>query len=188
MMTRISECFSYTTPVILTFFCVLLLTRCDNKDPKPVNEEEVITTFTVTLVPDDGSASVTLKFYDADGEFGSIAPVVTVSGPLKAGTQYAAVIELLNETLEPVQSVSEEIVEEADAHLFCYTTTNVEVAYADEDANGLAIGLLTTWTAGAAGDARVEIALRHQPETKTGECPGPGETDAQVEFQLQIAE
>lgn len=175
-------------PAMLMLFSGLLLTGCKSEDPKPVNEEEVITTVEVTLVPDDGGATVTLKFFDEDGEFGSIAPVTTISGPLKAGATYAGAITLLNETLEPAESVSDEVAEEADAHLFCYTTTNVEVAYSDQDANGLPIGLLTTWTAGAAGNAEVEIVLRHQPGTKDGKCPGTGETDVQVTFPLQVVE
>lgn len=172
--------------VAMLMFAVFCIPGCDSEDPKPVNEEEVITTLEVTLVPGDGGAAVTLKFYDADGEFGSVAPVVTVSGPLKAGVTYAAAISLLNETNEPAESISEEIAAEADAHLFCFTARNLEIAYADEDENGLAIGLLTSWTAGAVGPAAVEITLRHQPGTKTGACPGTGETDAQVSFQLQV--
>lgn len=167
---------------------ILLVSGCDTKDPQPVNEEEVITTVTVTLVPDDESAVVTLKFYDADGEFGSVAPVVSVSGPLKASTTYAAVIELLNETLDPSESISGEVAEEANAHLFCFNADNVEIAYGDKDENELPIGLLTSWTTGEVGRGEVEIILRHQPGTKTGACPGTGDTDAQVSFELEIVE
>ena len=49
----------------------------DAPQPEAVNEEEVITTLTVTLVPTDGeSAAVTLQTRDLDGD-GPDEPVIT---------------------------------------------------------------------------------------------------------------
>lgn len=178
-------------PVLFTFllllFVSLLFSGCDNDDPKPVNEEEVITTVQITLVPEGSGIPVTLKFFDADGEQGSIAPLITVSGALKAGTAYSGVIELWNETENPPGNITEEVAEEAEAHLFCFGVSgDLAIAYEDEDANGDPIGLLTRWEAGAAGTAQVTVSLRHQDGTKTGECPGGGETDVQVVFDLNV--
>ena len=62
----------------------LLFVSCsDDDDPVAVNEEEVITTMIVTLVPSDASTNITLKTQDLDGD-GPNAPVVTVLGNLKA--------------------------------------------------------------------------------------------------------
>ena len=36
--------------------------------PEPINEEEVITTMTVTLVPDGGGTEIVLSFQDLDGD------------------------------------------------------------------------------------------------------------------------
>jgi len=168
-------------PSLLTF------SACDNDDPKPVNEEEVITTVEVTLVPEDSGIPVTLKFFDADGEQGSIAPLITVSGALKAGTVYSGVIALWNETENPPINITDEVAEEAEEHLFCFAVSgDLTVSHDDQDANGYPIGLLTTWEAGAAGTAQVTLSLRHQPGTKTGECPGGGETDIQIVFDLDV--
>ena len=175
--------------VVLVSFGLITFSGCDKDDPKPVNDQEVITTVQITLVPDGGGSPVTLKFFDADGEQGSTAPVITVSGPLTASTVYSGVIELKNETTNPVGNIAEEVAEEGDDHLFCFEPASnlISVAYADEDSNGLPLGLITTWQTGAAGTTTVTVSLRHQAGTKTGECPGSGETDVQVSFTLEIA-
>ncbi|HEX8040479.1 MAG TPA: hypothetical protein VF490_15075 [Chryseosolibacter sp.] len=157
------------------------------EDPKPVNEEEIITTMQVTLTPAGGGTPVILKFFDPDGEHGDGIPVVTASGPLAANSAYAGSISLLNETETPAGDISAEVADEANAHLFCFDVTgNVTISYADTDATGLPLGLSTSWVTGNAGQAQVVVTLRHQPGTKTGECPGSGDTDAEVMFPLSI--
>ena len=174
--------------VFLVSFALVTFSGCDKDDPKPVNDQEVITTLQITLVPAGGGSPVTLKFFDADGEQGSTAPVITVSGPLSASTLYSGIIELKNETTNPVGNIAEEVAEEGHDHLFCFEAASdlVTVAYEDEDSNGLPLGLITSWQVGAAGTTTVTVSLRHQAGTKTGECPGSGETDVQVTFNLQI--
>ena len=85
--------------VSILFLATLVFTACSNDDdnPTPVNEEEVITTLTATLVPVGGGTTITLQTRDLDGD-GPNPPVVTVSGPLVAGTTYNGSLELLNET------------------------------------------------------------------------------------------
>src|SRR5690606_19417163 len=108
---------------------------------------------------------------------------------LKAGKEYRALMELLNETATPVEDITEEIAAEADDHLFCFSVNgDITIRYEDEDSNGLPIGLVTTWVPGSAGSASVTILLRHQHDTKTGTCPGGGETDVEVTFELVIEE
>ena len=175
-----------------TFFPILVAAfsaGCDKDDPKPVNEEELITTLTVILETGEPEEGVVLRFFDEDGASGGIAPIVTVDGALKAGREYAAVIELLNETTDPAEDITAEIAEEADDHLFCFSTSeHITVTYDDEDSEGRPIGLVTTWSVSNAGDATVTIRLRHQHGTKTGECPGGGDTDIEVTFDLVIEE
>jgi hypothetical protein len=157
-------------------------------DPAPVNEEEVITTVTVVLTPNDGGTPVTLKFYDADGD-GSIAPVKTVSGNLAVFKTYSGVITLQNESQSTPVDITTEVRNEAVHHLFCFTIlsgSNLSVAASDTDSKGLPIGLSSTWTTTTTGPAAVKITLRHQFETKTGECPGNGETDVDVDFNVLI--
>ena len=165
---------------------LLLLNSCKD-DPEPVNPEELITTLTVVLTP-TGAAPVTLKFYDADGEIGSIAPVKTVSGAFAANTTYNGAITLLNEAEDPDENITAEIQAEDEDHLFCFTVTtaNVTVTATDMDSNGRPVGLASQWTTGAASTGKVKIVLRHQPGGKTGTCPGPGDTDIEVDFDIVV--
>jgi len=172
----------------LLLFSVALLASCNDDDPEKVNEEEVITDVVLLLTPTNGQ-SVTLAFSDPDGENGSQAPTIEVSGPLAANTTYDAVIALTNATTNPETDITEEIVEEADEHLFCYTPSNLNLTITaeDEDIQGRPIGLLTQWVTGAAGTGTVKVVLRHQPNgLKTGTCPGGGETDIEVDFNVTI--
>jgi hypothetical protein len=184
----------------LFLIATLLLVGCGD-DPEPPNEEELITTMIVTLTPQDGGPTVTLNFKDLDGD-GPGAPVFTYSpntggenpaAILAASTVYNATIELLNEAENPVENITEEIEDEADEHLFCFTHTglNLTFDYADTEADYLGsgsavVGLATTWTTGEASSGTVKIILRHQPGTKTGDCPGSGETDIEVTFNIVI--
>lgn len=167
------------------FATTLLLTGCDNDDPAPVNEEEVITTVEVTLTPATGNV-VTLRYFDADGDAGSTQPVIT-GGTLVANLMYTGTITLLNETESPAEDVTEEIEEEDEDHLFCFeiTSANLEVSYADQDDQGLGIGLRTSWMAGAPSQGSVTVTLLHQPGTKNGDCSG-GDTDIEVTFPITI--
>lgn len=99
----------------------LIFASCSDDDdnaPDPVNEEEVITTLTVTL--DSGSDTVVMQYQDLDGD-GPDAATVTVSGSLTANTVYDGSIVLLNETESPAENVTEEIEEEDLDHQFFYT-------------------------------------------------------------------
>ena len=104
-------------------FTTLLFVSCskdDDSTPEPVNEEEVITTLTATLVPAGQGTTITLKSQDLDGD-GPNAPVITVSGNLSAGVIYNGTIELLNEMESPAEDITEEVEEEDLDHQFFYT-------------------------------------------------------------------
>lgn len=181
---KIIKCFALFVVILFSLFA---FSACDRDDPEPVNEEEVITTIEVTLTPDGSGAQVILRFLDEDGEQGSIAPKITISGPLQPSTRYTGTIRFLNETSSPTQDISVEVREEGTDHLICFDASqNIVITYEDTDDNGLPLGLATSWLTGDAGAAEVSISLRHQAGTKTGDCPGAGETDVEVTFNLNI--
>ncbi|WP_109436349.1 type 1 periplasmic binding fold superfamily protein [Aquimarina sp. AU119] len=178
----------------LTVFSVagLILTSCSSDDdaPAPVSEEEVITTMEVTLT--DGTDTVTLRFFDADGADGPTAPTGTASGPLKASTTYTGSISILNETEDPAENVNEEIEEEADEHQFFYVTDDlgISTAYTDKESDyenasgvqftsenpvGLTFSLTTTATT---GDGMLRFVLRHEPTKDAAGVSGGDITNA----------
>jgi hypothetical protein len=176
----------------------LIFTGCSDDDdaiPEPVNEEELITTMTVTLSPVGGGTDIILKTVDMDGDGGE-DPVVTISGGnLTAGTTYDGSIELLNETEDPAEDITEEVQEEAEEHQFFYTIgtgLNVTTNYEDEDGDGNPIGVEFTLEANAASSGDLTFTLRHEPnKSATGVSNGNitnagGETDITETFSITV--
>ena len=140
----------------------------DNNIPEPVNEEEVITTMTVTLTANDGSADVVLQTQDLDGDGGE-EPVVTVSGPISNMTSYSGSIQWLNEMEDEPEDITLEILEEDDEHQVFFSIGEglpIQVIYADEDGNGNPVGvyfILAPTEAGVTGSGPLTVTLVHQP-------------------------
>jgi hypothetical protein len=180
--------------VPFVFFTGLLFTACSSDDngdiPEPVNEEEVITTMTVTLTPDAGGTPIILKKFDADGD-GPNAPEVTVSGNLTAGAAYDGSIVLLNETVDPADNITEEVAEESNEHQFFYTSdANLDVTteYGNTDDNGNPLGTTFTLVAGAASSGTLTVTLRHEPKKPNDGtlADAAGETDADATFNVTV--
>ena len=170
----------------------LIFTACSNDDdnPDPVNEEEVITTLTVTLEPQGSvGTTVTMQTRDLDGD-GPNAPVIVVSGKLAAGVIYDGTIVLLNETESPAENITEEVEEEDDEHQFFYTIgggLDVTTAYANFDGDGNPLGTKFTLTAGAASSGTLTFTLRHEPtKPNTGLSDAGGETDIAATFDAAV--
>lgn len=172
----------------------LLFFSCAKDDeatplPEPVNEEEVITTLTVTLTPPAGGNPITLQTKDLDGD-GPNAPVVTVSGNLAADVAYTGVIKLLNETVSPAEDITEEVEEEDDEHQFFYTKggdIKLETSNPNTDSNGNILGTTFTLTAGAASTGTLTFTLRHTPKKpNTGLSDAGGETDIEASFNITV--
>ena len=180
-------------------FTTVLFVSCSNDDditPEPINEEEVITTMTVTLVPDGGGTAVVLSFQDLDGD-GPDAPNVNVSGSLAPGATYNGSIVLLNETESPAEDITEEVKEEDLEHQFFYTIgtgLDVTTAYSEEpgtglDSEGNFLGVKFTLTTGAESSGSLTFTLRHEPtKPNTGLVDAEGETDIEVAFDIEVVE
>ncbi len=180
----------------LVFSTVALFTSCSDDDNKatPVNEEEVISTVKVTLT--NGANVITLIQRDLDLD-GPNEPVIT-GGTLQANTTYTGVVQLLNETEDPIEIVSEEI-EESDKekrdHQFFFAAIPSLLgtfSYTDEDSNGNPIGLNFTFTTGAASTGDLSVILKHlpnksAPNVSSGDITNAGgSTDAEAIFPITI--
>ncbi|UPT72193.1 MAG: type 1 periplasmic binding fold superfamily protein [Flavobacterium sp. JAD_PAG50586_2] len=178
-----------------TKFFILAITAitfssCSNDD-NPVNEEEVITTVTATLT--NGVNVITLSSRDLDGD-GPNAPVITVSGNLSANTTYSGTVSFLNETADPIDNITTEILEEGVDHQLFFQAPSAlgTFTYNDTDANGKPIGLQFSLLTGNAGSGNLTITLRHLPNKSASGVTGGditnagGATDAQVTYPIII--
>lgn len=171
-------------------FATLLFVSCSSDDdtPEPVNEEEVITTLTVTLIPNGGGSPVTLQTRDLDGD-GPNPPVVT-TGNLATGVTYNGSIVLLNETEEPAENITLEVEEEDDEHQFFYTISgglDATTEYSNFDGDGNPLGTQFTLTAGAVSSGTLTFTLRHEPmKPNTGLGDAGGETDISAPFNVSV--
>lgn len=171
---------------------VLAFQSCnDDDDVLDVNEEEVITTATLTFVGGTGSPIV-MSFRDLDGD-GGAAPVIA-GGTLDANTSYAYTIALLNEQETPAENITTEVREEGAEHQFFLRSSgaNVTFEYGDVDADGRPIGIVGTALTGAASTGSISVTLRHEPNkaaegVSTGNIANAGgETDIEVTFPVTI--
>jgi len=134
---------------------------------------------------------------------------------LKAGSTYNGQIVILDETQTPPETVSDEIKERENYHLFFFqptpispanlvisktspyipgtaTTTagpylNLSVTRTDEDTNKppLQVGLTDQFVTGDASTGWLRVVLRHQPNVKDGTY-SPGSSDLDINFKVKI--
>jgi hypothetical protein len=172
----------------------LLVISCNNDEvvvPPVTNEEELITTVKVTLT--NGSNSIVLQSKDLDGD-GPNAPVVTVVGNLVANTTYLGSVQFLNESVNPADNITEEILAEDEDHQIFYQLSSGlgAITYTDNDSNNKPVGLGFTYQTNAMGTGNLIVTLRHLPnKSATGVASGNianagGSTDAEVTFPITI--
>ena len=112
----------------------------------------------------------------------------------KANTVYNAVVGLYNESVSPVDTITNEVSEEALEHQFFYTFSdmNASYIYTDLDTENHPIGIMTRVTTGEPSEGLVTIILRHLPDKfASGVSDGDisnagGETDIEVSFLVII--
>lgn len=198
---------------VLSIFALLALASCSsNADdiptiiapPAAVNEEEVITTVKLSLIPVGVGTTITLTSRDLDGT-GPGVPVITGNTvPFALNKTYDGIISVLNETVTPAVDITGEIANEALGHQFFYqnlgslpafTYTPIATAPTNYDANGKPVGTkvrFVTTTTAAAGS--LKITLRHEgdktlPGVATGSITNAtGATDFEVTFSALVVQ
>lgn len=171
----------------------LFIVSCNKDDqlvdvpPVSENEQELITTlqlhFTEVGMP---SNTFTYEYSDVDGAGGNppVADVIV----LDASKTYNVTIDVLNESETPTDTLTGEIQQEMDDHLFCFEimSGDLTVTRTDMDNNSLEVGLTSDWTTGATtGSGHMHVSLKHQPGIKDGTC-SIGETDIEAHFDINI--
>ncbi len=190
----LTQTFYFMKKFFLSLASLALILQACKKDedlvevPPPVkNEPENITTLKITFTDSAGvNPSYIAVFKDLDGS-GSTPPSVFDTIYLKQNTTYIAHIVLLDETKTPADTISNDILEEAGEHIFCFSPSNVDVAIKRTDSDGGAyeLGLHSRWKTGASGSGETNIVLKHQVGVKDGTCT-PGDTDIEVNFKTIV--
>ncbi len=180
---------------MIIFFSLAACKEDSPSNPGGGNEQELITKVILTLTETGTSNIVIATFNDPDGDGGAAPSIGTLT--LKAGSAYTGKIELRDESKNPVEELTEEVKEEAEAHQFFYTPQGalagrVIVTITDKDSKNLPVGLEFTVavSAGAAvtGSAAnsLNVALSHfEGITKDGTSRS-SETDVDINFPVSI--
>ena len=180
------------TMKISAFYALLTLAMlgCSDDDTTPeiINEDELITTVILTLTQESGD-QVVLTTIDLDGD-GPDEPVTTVVGSFSENTQYQGAVQFLNETEDPAEDITQEVIEEADEHQVFYTISeglNIQTTYEDQDTQGNPLGVQITLSTGAASEGSLTVTLRHEPvKPNDGLESAGGETDISTSFDVSI--
>lgn len=205
MKNHFSSLKNFWILVLLVMVCMAW--SCDEDEPAKEDTPELITQVKLTFTPAGAGNPVEVTATDPDA-FG--VADMEPDGPinLQPNTTYSLTITLINGLLDPTENgydVTEEVLEEADEHLFFFSWTggfanpvgngNIDnradaVNYSDTDSNGLPLGLSTGWTTTTAiADQTFRIVLKHQPDLKSATSTSTdGETDVNLVFDLEIVE
>ena len=180
----------------------------DTTNPEDVEEGELITTVELTFTPVGGTNDIVAIWsdpeLDGDPEIDQLE--------LESGVDYSLSIRFFDDASSPREDITLEIEDEAEEHQVFLTgdavsgpatATDGPVAlshtYADEDANGLPVGLVHDVSAVDVLCGDLEVTLRHLPEeagaavkvaglaetvATSGFSGIPGDTDVQVTFEV----
>lgn len=205
--------------IVLALLTVFIFSACKkdkntpepapNNPPPPVNTEEVITTMKLYFTDSATSAVSVFGFQDADGDGGNAGGFLGTNQSdsvftLAANRTYFMEIVLLDVTKSPVDTISNEVEEEGQDHMFFFngsdptgtpfstvlSGSNIKVTYTDLDTGTPArgIGLHTrvrTYASTSPVKHPFTVTLKHQPGTKNGTF-APGESDVEIGFKVVV--
>lgn len=183
--------FLFRKPLFIALSLALLAGACtkDVENPTPTDDNEAITTATLTLTSQTTPVQTVTATID---NLNTTADLSKAALNLKPNTTYAGTITLLDKTKTPTLDVSAEVKKEANEHLFVYTPAPaalLTVTTTDSDTNPAPgpypIGLTTQVKTAAAGTGSLKVVLRHQPNTKNGTAT-PGTSDLDVTFPVVV--
>ncbi len=184
-----------TIYILSAFVMITLIFAACKKDNAPVpDEQELITT--VKLAVSNGTGFSKVFVYKVENGFTSGTPgtiqIDTVALP--AGQTYNAEITVWNEKADPVEDITQEILEKDQEHLFLFLSEpatgagSLIVSDGSKDRDGKPFNQTFKISAAAAGAGKFTIYLMHDPVSKSGTTPAlsGGETDAQVTFPVVL--
>ena len=178
--------------IIITFLLITLVYSCKKdktNEPIPINQSELITK--VQLIFKDSitnSIAYTATFSDLDGPGGNVATVDSIL--LSSNTTYYMDILVLDETKTPVDTISNEVLDEGEVHLFVFTpnpTSNfLETNLLDLDSNFKPIGLSSILRTSATGVGTYSVELRHFSSAQAKADNLVYDTDISILFNVRL--
>lgn len=178
--------------IIVSFILVSLIYSCKKdktNEPIPINQSELITK--VQLIFKDSitnSIAYTATFSDLDGPGGNVATVDSIL--LSSNTTYYMDILVLDETKTPVDTISNEVLDEGEVHLFVFTpnpTSNfLETNLLDLDSNFKPIGLSSILRTSATGVGTYSVELRHFSSAQAKADNLIYDTDISILFNVRL--
>jgi len=179
--------------IVLTILVSTIISSCkkDNNDvtkPVDINEGELITTVQFKISTTDSPLITrTFQYRDVDGIGGNAPSIDTIK--LNSNQVYYVEVLLLDESKNPIDTISNEVLSESKDHLFIYepADTNLTVTINDFDTNNppLPLGIITSWSTKSISKSTLKLTLKHQPGIKNGD-PTRGETDVEVVLPISI--
>lgn len=172
-------------------------------DPKPdtpldpgAGESENITRVALYLTNPSTSKIDTVEWKDVDGD-GIGNPPVIDSLILLPNTTYNVQLKIFDDTKNPADTISHEVEEEADNHIFHYTFTPktangllVTTSILDKDklSPALPLGLNFDLTTNQnSGEGSFQVVLRHfGPGLAKTTNPSDGEEDLKIAFPTKV--
>ena len=143
------------------------------------------------MLTEEGTSSESVfEWKDADGDGPGVPQVGDVT--LKPGKTYEGHLLLLDESKSPVDTISNEVEEEHNAHQFFYypvgtSTAPLTVTKLDVDDHNLPVGLkIRVQTSATATDGSLRIVLKHYDGVDKSNDPAIGETDVDVTYPVVI--
>ena len=179
----------------LTGLLVVLIIGCKKDTTKPQDnhehdESELITTVQLNFSGkgiSGNDTTFTVSFDDPDGTGGN-KPTSFDTIRLAANKTYSCDLILIDKSKNPVDTISNEVLKEADDHLFFFIPSNkdvLSVSINDKDSKGRNLGLNTSWVTTSAATGTVKVKLMHQPGVKDG-TSATGDTDVEVDFPIVV--
>ena len=163
----------------MNFFSLLFFTACsdvekhDHDHDHHHHEHEVMTTLVLTFTSQADGTSSEFRWADPESDGDPVIDDII----LQDTVSYDLTVGILNELEDPAEDVTPEIADEADEHQVFFTgsavqgpsnsnndSAVVEQAYADEDENGLPLGLTNSITTLGTGTGDFIVTFRHMPK------------------------
>ena len=178
--------------IIFSFILISLVYSCkkDKTDePIPINQSELITK--VQLIFKDSITNNivhTAIFSDLDGPGGTVATIDSIL--LSSNTSYYMDIVVLDESKTPVDTISNEVLDEGEVHLFVFTPSPssnfLETTLLDLDINFKPIGLSSILRASATGLGTYSVELRHFTSAQAKADNLVYDTDISILFNVRL--